>query len=192
MMKKIIVSTSLVLVFSIYILFTTPDVMPVAASLPTASSSSTVKEAITANAAPPSVPSAIATAPVAIAQKPRVSTPPVQQKPPVSAPPQPQPVKPTGLYKDGVYTGPVADAYYGNVQVQATIAGGKLTDVAFLQYPNDRSNSRAINGHAMPYLTQEAIQAQNASVDIVSGATDTSMAFQQSLGAALAQAKNSA
>lgn len=97
--------------------------------------------------------------------------------------------KPAGQYRDGTYTGSVADAFYGNVQIQATITGGKLTDVKFLQYPSDRGTSREINNQAMPYLIQEAIQAQNASVQIVSGATQTSGAFQTSLGDALAQAK---
>jgi uncharacterized protein with FMN-binding domain len=97
------------------------------------------------------------------------------------------PVQPSGP-KDGTYTGPVMNAYYGSVQVQAVVQGGKLTDVKFLQYPNDRSTSKIINTQAMPQLVQEAIQAQSANVNIVSGATDTSQAFQQSLAAALAQA----
>lgn len=92
-------------------------------------------------------------------------------------------------YKDGTYTGDVADAYYGNIQVQVTVSGGKITDVQFLQYPNDRGTSIQINSQAMPYLKQEAIQAQSAQVDGVSGATDTSQAFIQSLGSALNQAK---
>lgn len=95
----------------------------------------------------------------------------------------------TAQYKDGQYTGSSADAYYGYIQVQVTIQNGKLTDVAFLQYPNDRDTSRMINGQAMPYLKQQAIQAQSASVDGVSGATDTSQAFVQSLSSALQQAK---
>ncbi len=93
------------------------------------------------------------------------------------------------MYTDGTYTGLPADAYYGLIQVQATIQGGKLTDVVFLQHPSDRRTSQYINGQAMPILKSEAIQAQSANVDIVSGATDSSMAFQQSLGDALAQAK---
>ena len=97
--------------------------------------------------------------------------------------------KKTGLYTDGTYTGSVADAYYGNVQVQVTIAGGKLTDVQFLQHPGGRSTSVYINSQAMPMLTQEAIQAQSANVSGVSGASETSMAFVQSLASALAQAK---
>lgn len=97
--------------------------------------------------------------------------------------------QPTSAYKDGTYTGNAADAYYGNIQVKAVIQGGKITDVIFLQYPNDRSNSVRINTQAMPYLKQEAIQAQSAEVDTVTGATDTSIAFQQSMRTALAQAK---
>jgi len=94
----------------------------------------------------------------------------------------------TSSYKDGQYTGDAADAYYGYIQVKVTISSGKITDVVFLQYPNDRQNSIYINSQAMPILKQEAIQAQSAKVDIVSGATDTSSAFIQSLTSALNQA----
>jgi uncharacterized protein with FMN-binding domain len=94
----------------------------------------------------------------------------------------------TGKYKDGTYTGSVADAFYGNVQVQAVVSGGKITDVIFLQYPNDRRTSIEINSQAMPLLKQEAIAVQSAQVDGVSGATATSGAFIQSLGSALSQA----
>jgi uncharacterized protein with FMN-binding domain len=96
-----------------------------------------------------------------------------------------------GNYKNGTYTGTAADAVYGNIQVKATIAGGKITDVQFLQYPNDQHESVEINAEAMPQLRQEAIQAQTANVDIVSGATDTSRAFRQSLSAALSSAQAS-
>lgn len=95
---------------------------------------------------------------------------------------------PQGKYKNGTYTGTIADAYYGFVQVQAIVSGGQITDVRFLQYPNDNGTSRSINSQAMPYLIQEAIQAQSANVNTVSGASATSGAFQQSLQSALAQA----
>ncbi|MDR3642837.1 MAG: FMN-binding protein [Candidatus Doudnabacteria bacterium] len=136
-------------------------------------------------------PSPTATAPTPTSQAAQ-PTPTLTAKP--APAPQPTPTltaapAPKGQYTDGQYTGTVADAYYGNVQVKVTVSGGKITDVIFLQYPSDRSTSRYINGQAMPYLKQEAIAAQSASVDIVSGATDTSQAFQQSLAAALAQAK---
>lgn len=95
----------------------------------------------------------------------------------------------SGAYKDGSYTGSVADATWGNVQIKAVIQNGKITSVDFLQYPSDRSRSISINAYADPILSQEAIQAQSAQVDLVSGATDTSNAFIQSLTDALAQAK---
>ena len=92
-------------------------------------------------------------------------------------------------YKDGSYTGKSSDAFYGYVQVRATIMGGKLADITILDYPQDRDNSVEINNSALPLLKQEAIQAQTAQVDGISGATDTSKAFTESLADALAQAK---
>ena len=59
----------------------------------------------------------------------------------------------------------------------------------FLQYPNERQRSVEINSYADPILTSEAIQAQSANVDLVSGATDSSYAFIQSLTDALSKAK---
>lgn len=94
-----------------------------------------------------------------------------------------------GGYKNGEYIGDVADAYYGNVEVKVIIAGGKITGVQFLKYPSDRRTSIEINSQAMPYLRQEAIQAQNANVDIVTGATQTSRAYRLSLRSALDLAK---
>ncbi|MBV9349412.1 MAG: FMN-binding protein [Patescibacteria group bacterium] len=97
--------------------------------------------------------------------------------------------KQQGQYADGTYTGSAADAYYGTVQVRASISAGRITDISFLQYPNDRSESLYISQQAMPILKSEAIQAQSANVDTVSGASDTSAAFRESLASALASAK---
>lgn len=95
-----------------------------------------------------------------------------------------------GIYNDGSYTGLRTDAYYGMVQVKATVKNGNLTDVVFLEYPSSHGTSRYINGQAMPILKQEAIEAQEVKVNIVSGATETSIAFWESLDSALTQAKN--
>jgi uncharacterized protein with FMN-binding domain len=91
-------------------------------------------------------------------------------------------------YKDGTYTGSVENAYYGNVQVQAIIQSGKITTVNFLQSPNENPNSININQQAIPYLKQEAINAQSSKVSTITGATFTSQAFIQSLSNALSQA----
>ena len=93
-------------------------------------------------------------------------------------------------YKNGTFTGPEVDAYYGLVQVQVVIQDGKIVDVRFLDYPHDRRTSQEINGQVMPWLQQEAIQAQSANVNLISGATLTSEAFVNSLQSALQSAKN--
>ncbi|MDE2144453.1 MAG: FMN-binding protein [Patescibacteria group bacterium] len=110
------------------------------------------------------------------------------QSSPVQSPPPPK--KSQGMYTDGTYTGSPADAYYGTVQVAAIISGGKLSNIRFMQYPSDTGHSIYVSEVALPMLKQEAIQAQSANVDIVSGATETSGAFQQSLQSALSRAKS--
>jgi uncharacterized protein with FMN-binding domain len=92
------------------------------------------------------------------------------------------------MYQDGEYIGDVTDAYYGLVQVKAIVNDGKITDIIFLKYPSDRRTSIMINNQATPFLKQEAISAQSASVNIVTGATQTSRAFKESLTSALNQA----
>jgi uncharacterized protein with FMN-binding domain len=92
-------------------------------------------------------------------------------------------------FKDGTYTGTTADAFYGPLQVKATISGGKISDIEFIQYPNDRETSIQISNQSMPILKSEAIQNQTAKVDNVTGATQTSEAFVQTLQSALDQAK---
>ena len=94
-----------------------------------------------------------------------------------------------GNYRDGTYNGISADAFYGRVEVVATISGGRIVDVKFLDHPKDASTSREISARAMPLLQTEAIVSQNANVDIVSGATETSLAFRESLASALVKAK---
>jgi uncharacterized protein with FMN-binding domain len=95
-----------------------------------------------------------------------------------------------GQYKDGTYTGSVADAVYGQLQVVATISGGMITNITWPVYPNNPGHTSQVSATALPALEQEAIAAQSANVNIVSGATQDSEAFQQSLAAALAQAKS--
>jgi uncharacterized protein with FMN-binding domain len=104
-----------------------------------------------------------------------------------AAAPVPSPLPPSGL-RDGNFTGPAEDAYYGTVQVQAQVQAGQLVKVRILQYPSDRRTSRYINGQALPMLQQEAISAQSARIDFVSGATLSSGAFVKSLAGALRMA----
>ena len=86
------------------------------------------------------------------------------------------------------FTGPTVETLFGPVQVQIALSGGKILDVQALQLPSDRSRSARISQYSAPILRSEAIQAQSARVDIVSGATYTSRAYAQSLASALKQA----
>ena len=136
--------------------------------------------------APTPAPASTPVAPPSI----QIATPPAPVVPkPVPVAPAPAPVAvPKGQYRDGSYTGATADAYYGNIQVKVVVSGGKISDVQFLDYPQDRSNSVRINTYAMPLLKSEAIKAQSANVDGVSGASFSSAAFKKSLASALVQA----
>jgi uncharacterized protein with FMN-binding domain len=108
---------------------------------------------------------------------------------PTQAPvPTPTPTVSQGRYRDGTYTGAAADASYGTVQVAAVISSGRLADINFLSYPNDRQHSVQVSSYALPILKQEAIAVQSANIDTVSGASYTSAAFIESLGSALNQA----
>jgi uncharacterized protein with FMN-binding domain len=95
----------------------------------------------------------------------------------------------TSKFKDGTYTGPVADAFYGPMQVQVIIQGGKISDIKFLQYPNHLGHTSEVSASALPILKQEAIQSQSANVDTISGATQTTDGFKQSLEGALSLAR---
>jgi uncharacterized protein with FMN-binding domain len=77
---------------------------------------------------------------------------------------------------------------YGDVQVRAVVQGGRLVDVQALTLPSDRERSARISDFAGPELHDEALQAQSANIDVVSGATYTSEGYAQSLQAALDRA----
>jgi uncharacterized protein with FMN-binding domain len=91
-------------------------------------------------------------------------------------------------YKDGTYNGASENTLFGTVQIAAVVSGGKITDVQFLQMPSDLGHSQEVTAYAEPYLKDETIQKQSASISFVSGATTTSEAYAESLQAALDQA----
>lgn len=95
----------------------------------------------------------------------------------------------SGLYRDGTYDGSVEDAVYGLYQVSAVISGGKLSDITLLKSPDDNPTSVSINSQAFAIAKNEAIQKQNAQVDIITGASDSVPAFSRSLETALNKAK---
>ncbi|GAB3853173.1 FMN-binding protein [Dactylosporangium cerinum] len=84
-----------------------------------------------------------------------------------------------------VVNGTVIQTRYGPVQVQVHISNGKITDVVPLQLTSGRRRDDEINAYAVPQLHDEALAAQSANIDVVSGATYTSEGYIKSLQAAL-------
>jgi uncharacterized protein with FMN-binding domain len=82
-------------------------------------------------------------------------------------------------------TGPAIQTRWGTVQVEVTVENGTLVDVSSLQLPDERSYSRYVSSVAGPMLRSEALSAQSADIDNISGATYTSQGYMQSLQAAL-------
>ena len=85
-------------------------------------------------------------------------------------------------------TGDEASTRWGPVQVELTVANGTITDVSVVQYPNGNGKDQQINARALPVLIQETLDAQNATIDMVSGATVTSEGYLESLQSALDKA----
>ncbi len=93
----------------------------------------------------------------------------------------------SGGLKAGTYTGNAVSIGYGTVQVQVTVANGKISNVSILQYPNG-GRSGQIAQSSLPTLISETLSAQSARISSVSGATFTSQGYTQSLQSALDQA----
>jgi uncharacterized protein with FMN-binding domain len=85
----------------------------------------------------------------------------------------------------GTATGTAEQTRYGVVQVRVTVAAGRITDISTLQLTADDVHSEEINAAAAPQLRQEALSAQSAHIDGVSGATFTSDGYEASLQSAL-------
>jgi len=122
-MKKFLVSFVFVVAFSEYALYQYLGNAPLAYSASNTSSTGQTTQSTgsgnqnLAQAAPPTSTQTPTPAPTTPAPKPTpIATPtPTQQS--------------SGQYVNGTYVGNAADAYYGTVQVQAIISGGKLTEM---------------------------------------------------------------
>ena len=86
------------------------------------------------------------------------------------------------------YTGDSVQTRWGPVQVQITVTNGKITAAEAVVYPNENGHDVEINSYAVPALNDEAVQAQSASIDMVSGATVTSEGYLSSLQSAIDKA----
>lgn len=97
---------------------------------------------------------------------------------------------PTGSSSSGgaTVTGQAVPTAYGPVQVAITVSSDTITEVKVIRYPDSAGRDLEINLRAVPILVQETLDAQSASIDMVSGATYTSAGYEESLQSALDQA----
>lgn len=111
---------------------------------------------------------------------PTATTAPVQNKPPVTT----TTVTPSIRQATGVSM----NYYFGILSVKITVAKTKITKVSIAAI-NEGGNSRSISidQYSIPLLEQEALQAQSANIQSVSGASYTSAGFTQSLQSALSK-----
>lgn len=144
--------------------------------------------ATSAGAARALAPASTTTPPATAPPPPTTTTPPTTGGPPRTShtsPPTTPPTTAAPRPTTRTVTGQAVDNQYGTVQVQITVQGHTITDVEAVQLPSDRARSAYISQQAGPLLRQEALQAQSAQIDGVSGATYTSQSYAQSLQSAL-------
>lgn len=83
-------------------------------------------------------------------------------------------------------TGPRVNYNFGVLSVKITVSGRKISKIG-IAYLDDAGDPRSqmIDQQSIPILQQQALQAQSASIQGVSGASYTSAGFEQSLQSAL-------
>jgi len=123
---------------------------------------------------------ATATTPVSAPLVAATATTPAAGAAPTAQPPQA--IAANSTYKDGTYTGS-GTSKHGGVTVAVVIKNGVIVSSAITasntRYPISR----------IAALPGEVVAAQSASINFVSGATDSSLAFQTAVASALASAK---
>jgi uncharacterized protein with FMN-binding domain len=85
------------------------------------------------------------------------------------------------------YKGATYSNRWGTAQVSIVVKNKKITNVK-ASVSDHTSRSQFIVDQALPLLKQEVLQAQSASVDTISGATDISQAYIASLQSAVKKA----
>ncbi len=153
------------------------------ASTPSTPTTVTGTTATTAAAPPPNTGSTSTTAP----KKRATTVPPAS--PTTVPPPSPTTVPATtttAVSSARTATGQAVNYYFGVLSVKVTAAGGKITNVTIATL-DDGGNyrSQSIDQQSIPMLEQEAMQAQSANIQSISGASYTSAGFAQSLQSAL-------
>ena len=108
------------------------------------------------------------------------ATTPSSTSPPTTVPPTTAPTTTRSA------TGDTVNYTYGSLSVSVTASGSRITKVGIASL-DDGGNfrSQSIDQQSIPILEQQALQAQSANIQGVSGASYTSAGFENSLQSAL-------
>jgi uncharacterized protein with FMN-binding domain len=104
--------------------------------------------------------------------------------PPTTPPTTTPPTTTPSNQASGTASGTVTQYPFGVLQVTASVSGGRITNVR-TQVQSTDPRSQQIDDAALPILRQQAMSAQSANIQGVTGATYTSQAFATSLQSAL-------
>ena len=77
---------------------------------------------------------------------------------------------------------------YGELSARVSISGGRITGITVPVLRTAEQYSQQLAAQVIPTLRSEVLQAQNARINAVSGATYTSQAYAVSVQAALDKA----
>ena len=114
-----------------------------------------------------------------------------ETRPPPRLDPPAKPVRATASTRPGVKAGagPLINTPFSSIQVRAELTRGRLSGVQTLALTSTDAHTNALNARAEPILRREALRAGGADVDVVSGATNTSLSWIESLEAAIEDAR---
>ncbi len=99
----------------------------------------------------------------------------------MNGPPPPDPPGPGQT----VVNGEAVPTPYGPLQVQISLLDGRIVAAHAIVYPREGLADKAVNYYAVPLLQEATVEAQSAQIDTVSGATETSEGYRDSLQSAL-------
>ena len=87
------------------------------------------------------------------------------------------------------FLGPALTTPFSAIQVRGLFTGRRLTGIETVLLSGDGPHTEALNARAEPILRESALEAGNAKVDTVSGATSTSKIWLESLQGAIDKAR---
>ena len=87
------------------------------------------------------------------------------------------------------FDGPAMTTPFSAIQVRGYFTGRRLTGIETVLLSGDGPHTEALNARAEPILRESALEAGDADVDVVSGATSTSEIWLDSLQGAIDKAR---